>query len=97
VDFLDRLDRGEAAAISLAVEHKADLVLIDEREGTELAQSLGLETRGTLAVLAIAGGRGEIDFDRAIEILTTQTLFRFTPELIEAVRQLHDEIRHDLG
>jgi predicted nucleic acid-binding protein len=76
----------------LALERNADLLLIDERRGTELARELGLETRGTLAVLAAAGARGETHFDRMIDVLTTQTLFRFTPELIEEARHLYEEM-----
>ena len=36
------LDRGEADAIALAIELKADWTLLDEREGRKVAKSLGL-------------------------------------------------------
>lgn len=54
------LDRGESEAISLALEVKADLLLIDERQGTEAALSLGLRTTGVLGVLIQAKRRGMI-------------------------------------
>src|SRR4051812_32691766 len=55
ISFLDRLDDGEASALSLARERAADLVLIDERTATEVARSMGLRSMGTLAVLQEAG------------------------------------------
>lgn len=41
-----RLDAGEIAAISLAVERRADAVLIDEKAGRAAASALGLEAIG---------------------------------------------------
>ena len=46
-----RLDAGEVAALSLAVERQADAVLMDEQAGRAAAASLGLRTIGLLGVL----------------------------------------------
>jgi predicted nucleic acid-binding protein len=48
------LDMGEAAAISLATLHRADLLLIDERRGRAAARRLGITVQGTLGVLVRA-------------------------------------------
>ena len=48
---LDNLDDGEREAIRLAVELKADLLLMDEAEGRSLALGLGLPVTGTLGLL----------------------------------------------
>lgn len=45
------LDRGEAEAIALAIELKADWTLLDEREGRKVAKSLGLKVTGILGIL----------------------------------------------
>jgi len=45
------LDAGERDAILLALHLKADLVLMDERDGVEEARRLGLTVTGTLGVL----------------------------------------------
>lgn len=54
------LDPGEAAAIALAVEEGANLVLIDERKGRTVAKRLGLRVRGTLGVLVEAKRCGHL-------------------------------------
>jgi len=46
-----RLDPGESAAIALATELGADLVLVDEAKGRAVARRLGLRCAGILAVL----------------------------------------------
>ena len=52
-----RLDGGEAAALVLAMERKADVVLIDERLGREVARELGLPVIGVLGILIEAKDR----------------------------------------
>lgn len=54
------LDRGEAEAIALAFEVKADLLIIDERLGREMARHLGLKHMGIIGVLIEAKHKGLI-------------------------------------
>jgi predicted nucleic acid-binding protein len=54
------LDDGEAEAIALAVEIEADLILLDERKGREIASRLGLKAIGLLGVVVEAKQRGLI-------------------------------------
>lgn len=52
------LDRGEAEVIALAQEHRADLVILDERLARLHARRLGLAMTGTLGVLLRAKEQG---------------------------------------
>ncbi len=83
---LARLDEGEAAAIRLAHEQAADLLLMDERKGRQIAQRLGFRVSGILAVIADAARLKLLDFDQAVFKLTQETNFRVSPMVIEAIR-----------
>ncbi len=54
------IDTAEAEAIVLAGEIGADLLLIDERAGRQLASQMGLKTMGVLGVLLNARHRALI-------------------------------------
>ncbi len=58
---LSHLDDGEAQAIALALEHRADLLLLDERDGTAAARARGLTVTGTLGTLDRAASLGMVD------------------------------------
>ena len=45
------LDEGEASAIALAVELKADLLIMDESEGRQVAGSMNLTYTGLGGIL----------------------------------------------
>lgn len=59
--LLNDLDRGEAEAILLAKEIRADAILIDERMGYQIAQSQGITAIGTLTVLLMAKKVGLVE------------------------------------
>jgi predicted nucleic acid-binding protein len=61
VDSSLKLHAGEAHAIALALELKADRLLIDERRGYEAAKARGLHPIGILGVLYEASGNKLVD------------------------------------
>ena len=78
--LLANLDVGEAAAILLAEQLKAPVLLIDERAGVQAARDRGLHVTGTLRVLDESARRGLIDLQIALEGLR-QTTFRMSDRL----------------
>jgi predicted nucleic acid-binding protein len=85
------LDPGEAAAIALAQELKADAVLIDERDGTKVAKRLGLNATSTLAILGLAAEQRLLSLPIVIAELR-RTTFRGPAKLIEEMLRI-DEAR----
>lgn len=81
-DALTGLDSGEAAAISLATELRADLLLMDDREGVRAARRQGLAVTGTLGVLSLASERRLLDLADAFNLLK-RTNFRFRQEIMD--------------
>jgi predicted nucleic acid-binding protein len=84
VDASLKLHFGEREAICLALEMRADLVLIDERVGRRVARGLGLNVVGTLGVLERAAQSGMLDLPMTIDRLQ-QTTFNVDPSLLKAV------------
>ncbi len=76
------LGSGETAAIDLALEIKADLLLIDEKKGREVARRHGLIAGGLLGELLHAKQRGWIaDLKGEILLLRTEARFFISAEL----------------
>lgn len=78
------LDRGEAEAIALALALPADLLLLDERKGRQVAARLGVRHVGLLGVLVEARRKNLVPELRPIlEALRQKAGFWFS----EALRQ----------
>lgn len=54
----ETLGRGEAEALKLATQIRADLVLTDDKQARRAAMALGIPVSGTLGILVLAKRRG---------------------------------------
>jgi predicted nucleic acid-binding protein len=80
--LLSALDPGEAEAIVLATDLKADIVIIDEQEAREFATRAGLPVTGVLGVLLRAKRTGRIPAVRhEIQALRATAGFFIAPAL----------------
>jgi predicted nucleic acid-binding protein len=86
------LDRGEAEAIALAVELRAELLLVDERRARKVAARLGLAFVGVLGVLVEAKRKGLLVAVRPVlDGLAMQAGFRIKSDLYSLVLRAADE------
>lgn len=81
---LSALDPGEQAAITLAQNLLADLLIIDERLGRRVASDRGIAIIGTLGILDDAASQGFVDLVDAIAQLQ-QTNFRISRRIIQTL------------
>lgn len=80
------LHAGEAEAIALAADMKADIVLIDEQEGRQFAAQAGLSVTGVLGILLRAKLKGEIPaLKTEINALRAKARFFIAPSLETSV------------
>lgn len=75
------LDEGERDAIALAVELRADRLIVDDRQGRQEAQKRGIAVIGTLGVLRQADTLGLLDLRTAVDRLKA-TSFHIAPEVL---------------
>ncbi len=72
---LEVLDAGEKAAIILAEQQGASLVIIDEGVGRRIARARGLRVTGIIGVLNDAAQQNMVNFPNAISRLQQTTFF----------------------
>ncbi len=86
--ILDQLDPGERAAIILAQELKADLLLLDEIKARRMATARGLAIAGILGILDRAATMKLIDLPAVVESLRN-TSFWASDSLLQKLLDNH--------
>jgi predicted nucleic acid-binding protein len=89
---MESLDAGEEDAIALAVELRADMILMDDREGARVARGKGFRIAGTLGILAMAAKRDLVDLPEAFDQIK-RTNFHYQQEIMDQL--IADSIRNE--
>jgi hypothetical protein len=76
------VSRCKEAAIALALELNADLLLLDDREAVGIARRAGINVTGTLGFLRLAAEEGLLTLPDAVARLK-RTNFHCTKELYD--------------
>src|SRR2546423_1765774 len=77
------LHKGETEALQLALERKADAVLMDDTDGRAAARRLGIPTIFTIAILELAAEQGLIELPPTIAKLKQNSFF-ISQEILDA-------------
>jgi predicted nucleic acid-binding protein len=85
-----RLGKGESEAIALCTELQADYVVLDDFAARKEAMRLGLNVRGTLAIISKLNSEGKIAIDNLNELYQRLIAINFTVN-----RSLFDAIFED--
>lgn len=83
--LLRELDIGESQSIVLAIESKADFLLIDEYKGRMIAESYGVKITGILGILIQARKKGLISSVKEPVSKLVEVGFRLDRGLVEKV------------
>ncbi len=77
------IDKGEASAISLALESANHLLIVDDLKARKLAEKLNLNYVGTIGILLKAIQIGLVEDKRILTEKLMNTNFHFSKELID--------------
>lgn len=80
---LDKMDEGEAEALSQLKIRQADVLLIDERIGRKIAEREMRRVSGTASILVRLSVNGFTDYWQSIDRLRSESGFRISDEVAQ--------------
>ena len=90
--LLNKIHPGEAEALVLSLELSADLVIIDDAEARNIAQSMGLDYTGLLGILLVAKQKKLIpEIRQVMNRLISDTSFRISRPLYNQILEMAGE------
>ncbi|MBN1116631.1 MAG: DUF3368 domain-containing protein [Bacteroidales bacterium] len=81
----ERLDKGEASSIALALEIENTTLIIDEIKGRKIAQSLNIDIIGTIGIILLADKKGLISDVTSLILRLVNKGFRLSDKLINKI------------
>lgn len=84
-DLENRLDKGEASSIALALEIDNSTLIIDEIKGRKIAQSFNIDIIGTIGIILLADKKGLISDVTSTILQLVNKGFRLSDKLINMI------------
>ncbi|MBN1639152.1 MAG: DUF3368 domain-containing protein [Ignavibacteriales bacterium] len=84
-DLEERLDKGEASSIALALEIGNTTLIIDEIKGRKIAQSFNIDIIGTIGIILLADKKGLISDVTSLILRLVNKGFRLSDKLINKI------------
>ena len=81
----ERLDKGEASSIALALEIENTTLIIDEIKGRKIAQSFNIDIIGTIGIILLADKKGLISDVTSLILRLVNKGFRLSDKLINKI------------
>lgn len=85
------LDKGEAEAIAISIEVKADFLIVDEIKGRNIAEKMGINIVGLLGILIRAKQQNIIPEVKPLMEDLSRVGFRVNPILFEHILSITNE------
>ena len=87
----NRLDKGEASSIVLALEIPNSILIIDELKGRTIAKSFNIEIIGTIGILLLAGNKGLINDVLSVILKLVNSGFRLSDKLLDKIIEKYEK------
>ncbi len=79
------LDKGEASAFALCIEHPDSLLIVDDYKARKEADRLQIKFTGTMGILLLAKEKGFLNSLKEIIDLISGTNFRLSKKLVSEI------------
>jgi len=81
----EKLDKGEASSIALALEITNSTLIIDEVKGRNIAKNLNIEIIGTVGIIILAGKKGVIKDVVSVVLKLVNNGFRLSNNIVDRI------------
>jgi predicted nucleic acid-binding protein len=85
----EKLDKGEASSIALALEIPNSTLIIDEVKGRNIAKNLNIEIIGTVGIIVLAGKKGVVNDIISVVLKLVNNGFRLSNKIVDRIIEIY--------